>query len=175
MSLNGQMVKEKGYLDGHHDTASLRVSRQADRGRTVLPYSRLSESAHAVYWTSTEVLRHVRQDRHSTPSGWEKPAPNALREKDMLKDTVGNIRKCAAGTTALDDQIPVLIRKLQERKLWDNTLILFTGDNGYLLGRHGLWSKGLASDPTNMYDEVVKVPMIISWPGKIRPAKPRRR
>ena len=61
----------------------------------------------------------------------------------------------------------MLIRKLQERKLWDNTLILFTGDNGYLLGRHGLWSKGLASDPPNMYDEVVRVPMIVSWPGKI--------
>ena len=74
--------------------------------------------------------------------GWEQAAPNALREKDMLKDTVGNIRKCAAATTALDDQIPVLIEKLQERKLWDNTIILFTGDNGYLLGRHGLWSKG---------------------------------
>ena len=80
---------------------------------------------------------------------------------------MGNIRKCAASTTALDDQIPVLIRKLQERKLWDNTLILFTGDNGYLLGRHGLWSKGLASDPPNMYDEVMKVPMLVSWPGKI--------
>ena len=85
----------------------------------------------------------------------------------MLNDTVGNLRRCAAATTALDDQIPVLIRKLQERKLWDNTLIVFTGDNGYLLGRHGLWSKGLASDPINMYDEVVQVPLILSWPGKI--------
>ena len=49
----------------------------------------------------------------------------------------------------------------------DNTLIIFTGDNGYLLGRHGLWSKGLASDPINMYDEVMRVPMIWNWPGKI--------
>ncbi len=99
--------------------------------------------------------------------GWEPAAPNALREKAMLKDTVGNIRRAAAATTALDDQIPVLLRKLRERGLVDNTLVLLTGDNGYLLGRHGLWSKGLASDPINMYDEVMQVPMIWSWPGKI--------
>jgi arylsulfatase A-like enzyme len=85
----------------------------------------------------------------------------------MLKDTLGNIRRAAAATTALDDQIPVLIRKLQERRLYDNTLVVFVGDNGYLLGRHGLWSKGLASDPVNMYEEVIRVPFILSWPGKI--------
>ena len=53
------------------------------------------------------------------------------------------------------------------RSCCDNTLVLFTGDNGYLLGRHGLWSKGLASDPINMYEEVMRVPIIWSWPGKI--------
>lgn len=100
-------------------------------------------------------------------AGWEPAAPNALREKNYLEDTVDNIRKCAASVTALDDQIPVLQRKLAERGLTNNTLIVFTGDNGYLLGRHGLWSKGHASDPINMYEEVMQVPMILSWPGRI--------
>jgi arylsulfatase A-like enzyme len=98
---------------------------------------------------------------------WEPPAPNALREKDLLKDTVGNLRRCAASTTALDDQIPSLIKALTGRGLRDNTLVIFTGDNGYLLGRHGLWSKGLASDPINMFEEVMQVPMIWNWPGKV--------
>ena len=99
--------------------------------------------------------------------GREPMAANALREKDMMKDVVGNLRKCAAATTALDDQIPVLLRKIQERGLRDNTLIILCGDNGYLLGRHGLWSKGLASNPINMYEEVMEVPMIWSWPGRV--------
>jgi arylsulfatase A-like enzyme len=30
-----------------------------------------------------------------------------------------------------------------------------------------LWSKGLASDPINMYEEVMRVPLIFSWPGKV--------
>jgi arylsulfatase A-like enzyme len=99
--------------------------------------------------------------------GWEPAAPNALREKEYLTDIVPNIRKAAAATTALDDQLPPLMQTLRERGLYDNTLIIVTGDNGYLLGRHGLWSKGLASDPINMYEEVMQVPMIWAWPGKV--------
>ncbi|MGH9659381.1 MAG: sulfatase family protein, partial [Bryobacteraceae bacterium] len=59
------------------------------------------------------------------------------------------------------------IKKLEERKVRDNTLVVFCGDNGFLLGRHGLWSKGLASDPINMYEEVMQVPMIWNWPGRV--------
>ena len=35
------------------------------------------------------------------------------------------------------------------------------------MGRHGLWSAGHASNPINMYEEVIGVPLIWSWPGKI--------
>ena len=91
----------------------------------------------------------------------------------MLKDLAGTLRKWAAATTALDGQIPALIAKLQQRGLYENTLIIFTGDNGYLLGRHGLWSKGLASNPINMYEEVMQVPMIWTWLGHVPPENVR--
>ena len=99
--------------------------------------------------------------------GWLPKAPNALREKEMMNDVVGNIRKCAASVTALDDQLPRLLKALDTRGVRNNTLVIFTGDNGYLLGRHGLWSKGLASHPINMYEESVRVPMLWHWRGKI--------
>ena len=78
-----------------------------------------------------------------------------------------NLRKCAASVTALDDQIPLLQRKLISKGVWENTIVIFSGDNGFLLGRHGLWSKGHASNPINMYDEVMAVPMLWQWPGRI--------
>ena len=88
-------------------------------------------------------------------TGWEPAAANALRGKEYLKDTVGNSRKAAAAITALDDQIPRLLAKLHQRGLRENTILIVTGADGYLLGRHGLWSAGLASEPINMYEEVV--------------------
>jgi arylsulfatase A-like enzyme len=98
--------------------------------------------------------------------GWEPATPNALRDKEMLRDIVGGIRKGAAAITALDAQIPPLLAKLDERGLRDDTLIVLTGANGFLLGRHGLWSDGHASNPINMYEEVTATPMIWNWRGK---------
>jgi arylsulfatase A-like enzyme len=99
--------------------------------------------------------------------GREPVSPNAVSNKQMLKDAVGSLRKCAAAVSALDAQIPLLLSKLQDRGLRDNTLIVFCSANGSLLGRHGLWGDGAASDPPNMYEEVVRVPMIWNWPGRV--------
>lgn len=99
--------------------------------------------------------------------GRDPVSPRAAAGKDKLNDVVANIRKFAAATTALDDQIPALLAKLHERSLRDNTLIVFTSSNGSLLGRHGLWGDGEASNPVNMYEEVAAVPMIWNWPGQV--------
>ncbi len=93
----------------------------------------------------------------------EPAKPNALRERNLLADAIGNIRKTAAATTAVDDRVGALLDYLDEKKLSEQTLVVFVGDNGFLLGRHGYWSKGLASDPINMYEEVMAVPLIARW------------
>jgi choline-sulfatase len=166
MYLNGERIQEKGYLaELMTQRACEFLDKQAAGAPFFLTVAYLNP--HTPYSGHPQKYYDMYAETPFNTVGWEPAAPNALREKEMLTDTLGNLRRCAAATTALDDQIPVIIRKLQERKLWDNTLIVITGDNGYLLGRHGLWSKGLASDPINMYDEVVRVPLILSWPGKI--------
>jgi arylsulfatase A-like enzyme len=95
------------------------------------------------------------------------PAPNARAGKEMLADLVGNLRKAAAAVTAFDDEVGAVLAKLAQRRLVDNTLVIFTSTCGALLGRHGLWDSGQASDPVNMYEEVVTTPMIWSWPGHL--------
>jgi arylsulfatase A-like enzyme len=99
--------------------------------------------------------------------GWLPPAANALEGKEYLANIVGNLRKCAAAVTALDDQVPALISTLDKKGLRDDTLVIFTAGNGLLAGRHGLWGAGNASDPVNMYEEVVETPMIWNWPGSV--------
>lgn len=106
--------------------------------------------------------------------GIEPAKPNALREKNLLADPIGNIRKTAAATTALDDRVGELIDYVEAKKLSESTLVVFVGDNGFLLGRHGYWSKGLASDPINMYEEVMRVPLLLRWLGRIPPGRVRQ-
>lgn len=71
--------------------------------------------------------------------------------------------------TAMDRQIGLLLDELEQLGLADNTLVIFTGDNGMNLGQHGVWGKGNGTFPLNMYDSSVKVPCLMSWPGHIAP------
>jgi arylsulfatase A-like enzyme len=99
--------------------------------------------------------------------GWEPMAPNAARDKNLLADVVPHIRRRAAALTAFDDRLSTLLAKIDQRGLRDKTLIVFTSAGGFLLGRHGLWSDGLASDPPNLYEEVMATPMIWNWRGMV--------
>jgi arylsulfatase A-like enzyme len=85
----------------------------------------------------------------------------------MLTDVVGSLRKYAAAVSALDDEAQSVLARLSQRKMLENTLIVFTSSCGALLGRHGLWDAGEASDPPNMYEESVNTPLIWSWVGHV--------
>ncbi len=64
---------------------------------------------------------------------------------------------------SIDDQVGRLLDYLDERGLTDNTIIVYTSDQGFLMGEHGLYDKRF------MYEESLRTPLIISWPGRIAP------
>jgi arylsulfatase A-like enzyme len=94
-------------------------------------------------------------------------APNAKAGKEMLADVAGNLRKYAAAVTSLDDEAQTVLARLTQKRLLENTLVVFASTCGALLGRHGLWDAGPASDPVNMYDESLMTAMIWSWLGRV--------
>lgn len=59
----------------------------------------------------------------------------------------------------LDDAFGRLMQALQASGEWENTIIVFAGDNGLALGQHGLMGK------QNLYDHSVRVPLIFAGPG----------
>jgi arylsulfatase A-like enzyme len=69
--------------------------------------------------------------------------------------------------TAMDRGIGQLLDWLEANNLRKNTLIIFTSDNGMNMGHHGVWGKGNATFPQNMWDTSVKVPFIASLPGTL--------
>jgi arylsulfatase len=62
----------------------------------------------------------------------------------------------------IDSQVGRLLDALEKSGQRDNTLIIFTSDHGEMLGDHGIYLKG-----PYFYDCAVRVPLIISWPGRI--------
>jgi arylsulfatase A-like enzyme len=97
------------------------------------------------------------------------PAPNARAGKEMLANLLPSLRLAAAAISSLDDQVGALAAALQQRQMLDGSLIIFASTCGSLYGRHGLWNSGAASDPVNMFEEVVAPPMIWRWPMRMPP------
>ncbi len=70
-----------------------------------------------------------------------------------------------AAITGLDAGVGRILERLEQLGLRENTLVLFTSDNGMNMGHHGICGKGNGTWPLNLYDTSVKVPGIVSGPG----------
>ncbi len=65
--------------------------------------------------------------------------------------------------TLLDHQLGRVLATLDELGLAENTVIIYTADHGDLCGGHGMIDKHFV-----MYDELVRVPLIVRWPGHVQ-------
>jgi len=91
-----------------------------------------------------------------------------------------------AAVKSIDRNVGRLLATLEELKLAENTVVIFTSDHGYNLGEHGVWYKGnairvLTKNPPqqwkkipanrrpNLWDTSLRVPTAIRWPGVIEP------
>ncbi len=64
----------------------------------------------------------------------------------------------------VDAQIGRMITFLKEKGVYDNCLLIFTSDHGESLGEHGQFY-----GHTSLYEPVIRVPLIVRYPGKIVP------
>jgi arylsulfatase A-like enzyme len=62
----------------------------------------------------------------------------------------------------IDEGIGRILDALERAGQVDNTLIVFTTDHGHFLGQHGLIAKGAFH-----YEDLIRVPMIVRYPGQI--------
>ena len=67
--------------------------------------------------------------------------------------------RCVKG---VDDNLGRLFQYLKDHDLWDNTVIVYTGDQGMMLGEHDFMDKRW------MYDESMRMPFIMSFPNGIK-------
>ena len=90
---------------------------------------------------------------------WARPdSRNHMGNRESLKGYF-------AAITVMDLNLGRILERLNRLGLRDNTLIIFSNDNGYSCGHHGFWHKGNGTFPLNMYENSVKVPFIMSHTG----------
>jgi arylsulfatase A-like enzyme len=73
------------------------------------------------------------------------------------------MRDYLATVQSVDDNVGRLLDFLDAAGLTKNTLIIYTSDQGFFLGDHGLYDKRF------MYEESLRMPFLVRWPGVIKP------
>jgi arylsulfatase A-like enzyme len=68
----------------------------------------------------------------------------------------------------VDDNLGRMLDYLNESGLAEHTIVVYASDQGFFLGDHGWYDKRW------MYEESLRMPLIVRWPGVVRPGSENR-
>ena len=85
-----------------------------------------------------------------------------LTEKEITQWKYQRYMKNYLGTVkAVDESVGRILDYLDENKLAENTVVIYSSDQGFYLGEHGWYDKRW------MFEESLKMPFVIRWPGVV--------
>ncbi|MHC5211786.1 MAG: sulfatase family protein [Planctomycetota bacterium] len=64
---------------------------------------------------------------------------------------------------SVDDNVGRVLHRLEQAGLAENTIVVYTSDQGFFLGEHGWYDKRF------MYEPALRFPLIVRWPGVVAP------
>ena len=91
------------------------------------------------------------------------PSENLSNEEIRKWKYQKYIKDYLATIKSVDDNIGRVLEYLKENGLEENTIVVYASDQGFFLGEHGFFDKRF------MYEEALRMPFIIRYPGKIKP------
>jgi arylsulfatase A-like enzyme len=88
--------------------------------------------------------------------------PNLPREKRKHLNFQTFLKNYYRVLLGVDENLGRVLDYLDDNGLRENTLIIYTGDNGFFLGEHGMFDKRL------MYEPSIRVPMLVRYPDAVK-------
>lgn len=101
------------------------------------------------------------------PRGESSPLPAAGPQAVLPDDPTELLAQYYAAVSSQDAWIGELLSAVGAAVELDDTLVIATSDHGHMNGHHGLVGKANATLPQNLYDEVVRVPLVLCWPARL--------
>ncbi|NVJ64492.1 MAG: sulfatase [Flavobacteriaceae bacterium] len=123
-----------------------------DKFRTDMMMNRMTETQKAEF---KEAYAPIFED-------FKKKYPS-MDSKDLMRWKYQRYMQDYLGTIkAVDENVGRVLDYLEENNLMENTIIVYTSDQGFYLGEHGWFDKRFA------YNESFKTPLLVSWKDHIR-------
>ncbi|WP_439130893.1 sulfatase family protein [Polaribacter sp.] len=137
----------------NHSPAPRHKNMYADDKLPVPPYDmHLEDFKGKPEWQRIKAWDSKWKEYVSTETIEPKPWPIKGDKFKKLLETLG----------AVDESLGEVLATLEEMDELDNTVIIYSSDNGYFMGEHGYWDKRIA------YESSMKIPMLIRYPEKIK-------
>lgn len=157
-------------IDRHFDWAYDAKVRKDERGDVVLPkpdrygtpeYNRMTDS------------QKQKWDAHFGPRNQAFLADfkaGKLSETDVVKWKYRRyMRNYLSTVQAVDESVGRMLKYLDDNGLSENTIVIYSSDQGFFLGEHGWYDKRW------MFEESFRMPFVARWPGVITPgSKPNQ-
>lgn len=116
------------------------------------PYNRANLSQKAAYEPTLDAINN------DFKANW----PKMTNQEKMSWKYQRYMQDYLATISSVDDNVGRVLDYLDENGLTENTIVIYTSDQGFYLGEHGWFDKRFA------YDESFKTPLMIRWPTKIK-------
>jgi len=119
------------------------------------------------YWT--EIYNDMTDEQKTAWDSAYEPKNNAFINADLSGMELAKwkfqryIKDYLRCVTSIDENIGRLLGYLDKNNLVNNTIVIYTSDQGFYLGEHGWYDKRF------MYEESLGIPMIIRYPKEIKP------
>ena len=99
---------------------------------------------------------------YGIPAIYAKAGPNGAKGKATDAKEVPTNLGMFRGINSVDDNVGKLLQLLDDLKLTEDTVFVFSSDNGYYLGEHNLGDKRTA------YEESMRIPMLFRYPRAVK-------
>ena len=117
------------------------------------PYGRANAAQKALYDPVLDSINTWFKDNWPTMNDKQKMKWKYQR---YMQDYLGCV-------SSVDDNVGRVLDYLDESGLAENTIVIYTSDQGFYLGEHGWFDKRF------IYDESFKTPLMIRWPNEVTP------
>ena len=115
-----------------------------------------ARNRHAAYYADKKLPSFPREAMH----------PWLYNNRDYLNNPT-SIRRYAAEISGIDDGVGRIMAALKRHGLDENTLVVFTADQGLAGGQSGIWGMGDHTRPLSAFDTTMHVPLILRHPSRI--------
>lgn len=108
----------------------------------------------------------IRDDLRSKPTAQSSGAMHRWFRNKSASDLRYEIVRYESMISGIDANVGRILDFLDVSGLTENTVVIFTGDNGLMMGEHQMLRKGAV-----LYEELIRVPLIVSGPGVRSPGR----